>query len=114
MGLEEGDLVSTRKVKLLGGESIPERQERVESFFKEHILKHTESREEQKFMVISHYGTIIDSQLVLLKLKDPGTEPKAPFARGLKNCSTTRFDIKLDRETKKITDLKITNDSSYL
>ena len=46
MGLEEGDLVTTRKVYLLGGETIPERLERVESFFKEHILKHTESREE--------------------------------------------------------------------
>ena len=46
MGFDEGDLLTTRKVHLVGGESIPDREERVGKFFKEQILKHTESREE--------------------------------------------------------------------
>tara|TARA_B110000285_G_scaffold142391_1_gene159171 strand:+ start:331 stop:825 length:495 start_codon:yes stop_codon:yes gene_type:complete len=156
LGLADGDLITCRNLGPVGGETNEDRHTRISSFFKEHILKHTDSREEQKYLIVSHYGTIINTQLVLLKMKhgasfngrkslkedindlekhfsensidkindlqrnmqgdssDPSVKTEqAPFGR-IKNCSLTKFEIKLDRETKKIIDLQISNNSSYL
>ena len=70
LGLDDGDLITCRNLAPVGGETIQDKHDRISSFFKEHILKHTDSREEQKYLIVSHYGTIINTQLVLLKMKD--------------------------------------------
>lgn len=77
-------------------------------------MKPNEDRTLQKFLMISHGGTIRNAVRLLLEMKDPGfeiTEDKVP---PISNASLTVIDLALDRHTLKIQKLDIKSDNSHL
>ena len=57
LGLDENDLIQFKAIESGGGESSDEIHERIIHFFKDHILK--ESREEKRYLIIAHGGTVL-------------------------------------------------------
>ena len=78
----------------------------------DNILK--DSRELQNYLVVSHGGTILATQTVLMKMLDPSDKSPQPIVGRVPNCSLTEILIKLDRKTMKITDLNVKNSTSHL
>ena len=113
-GVVPGTFLNWEKMELLGGESDDEVIERVKSFFESEVYEDLKTSEVTKILAVTSCGTLLFIQRYLLSLYDKNYDGRSVPFEFIENASLTVIDLKLDRKSKEILDLKFSNEHDYL